>query len=159
MVGINLLREGLDIPEVSQVLILDADSEGFLRSSRSLIQIIGRASRNSNGEVIMYADNITDSMKEAIEETERRRGIQIKYNEENNIIPQTIIKDIKEPIKLKEDYKDYVTSKSKKISKREREVLLHDLEKEMKEAAKSLDFERAMQLRDIIFELKGDISN
>ncbi len=159
LVGINLLREGLDIPEVSQVLILDADSEGFLRSSRSLIQIIGRASRNSNGEVIMYADNITDSMKEAIEETERRRGIQIKYNEENNIIPQTIIKDIKEPIKLKEDYKDYVTSKSKKISKREREVLLHDLEKEMKEAAKSLDFERAMQLRDIIFELKGDISN
>ena len=159
LVGINLLREGLDIPEVSQVLILDADSEGFLRSSRSLIQIIGRASRNSNGEVIMYADNMTDSMKAAIEETERRRNIQIKYNQENNIIPQTIIKDIKEPIKLKEDYKDYVTNKSKKISKREREVLLHDLEKEMKEAAKALDFERAMQLRDIIFELKGDISN
>jgi excinuclease ABC subunit B len=107
----------------------------------------------------MYANHITDSMKEAINETNRRRKIQMEYNDANGIIPQTIIKDIKEPIKLKEDYKDYVTSKSKKISKREREVLLHDLEKEMKEAAKSLDFERAMQLRDIIFELKGDISN
>ena len=157
LVGINLLREGLDIPEVSQVLILDADSEGFLRSSRSLIQIIGRASRNANGEVIMYADTMTDSMKAAITETDRRRNIQMKYNEENNIIPQTIIKEIKEPIKLKEDYKDYVTSKSKKISKKEKEVLLLDLEKEMKQAAKELDFERAMQLRDIIFELKSDI--
>ena len=157
LVGINLLREGLDIPEVSQVLILDADSEGFLRSSRSLIQIIGRASRNANGEVIMYADTMTDSMKAAITETDRRRNIQMKYNEENNIIPQTIIKEIKEPIKLKEDYKDYVTSKSKKISKKEKEVLLLDLEKEMKHAAKELDFERAMQLRDIIFELKSDI--
>ena len=157
LVGINLLREGLDIPEVSQVLILDADSEGFLRSSRSLIQIIGRASRNANGEVIMYADTMTDSMKAAITETDRRRSIQMKYNEENNIIPQTIIKEIKEPIKLKEDYKDYVTSKSKKISKKEKVVLLLDLEKEMKQAAKELDFERAMQLRDIIFELKSDI--
>ena len=105
----------------------------------------------------MYADTMTDSMKAAITETDRRRNIQMKYNEENNIVPQTIIKEIKEPIKLKEDYKDYVTSKSKKISKKEKEVLLLDLEKEMKQAAKDLDFERAMQLRDIIFELKGDI--
>ena len=157
LVGINLLREGLDIPEVSQVLILDADSEGFLRSERSLIQIIGRASRNARGEVVMYADNVTDSMRRAIEETSRRRTIQMKYNSEHNIVPKTIIKDIKEPIKLKEDFKDYISNKSKKLTRREKEVLLLDLEKEMKQAAKELDFERAMQLRDAIFELRSDI--
>ena len=154
LVGINLLREGLDIPEVSLVLILDADSEGFLRSSRSLIQIIGRASRNSNGEVVMYANTVTDSMHEAIEETNRRRKIQIEYNKKHNIIPVTIIKDIKEPIKVKEEYKDYLTNKGKKASKKERQMIIADLEKQMKQAAKELDFERAMQLRDAIFELR-----
>ena len=156
LIGINLLREGLDIPEVSLVMILDADSEGFLRSSRSLIQIIGRASRNANGRVVMYANNITDSMRLAIDETNRRRSIQIKFNEDNNIIPTTIVKDIKEPIKLKEEYKDYVSSKSKKMSKKERQALILDLEKQMKQAAKELDFERAMELRDIIFELREE---
>ena len=156
LVGINLLREGLDIPEVSLILILDADKEGFLRSSRSLIQIIGRASRNVNGEVIMYADSVTESMKIAIDETNRRREIQQAYNKENNIIPQTISKDIKEPISLKEDYKDYINSKTNKINKKQKEQLLKDLEKEMKAAAKDLDFERAAQLRDIIFELKSE---
>ena len=154
LVGINLLREGLDIPEVSLVMILDADSEGFLRSTRSLIQIIGRASRNAHGEVVMYANNMTDSMKEAIEETNRRRSIQIAYNEVNNIVPKTIIKDIKEPIKIKEDFKDYISSKSKKITTKENEALILDLERQMKQAAKELDFERAMQLRDAIFELR-----
>lgn len=156
LVGINLLREGLDIPEVSLVLILDADSEGFLRSTRSLIQIVGRASRNSHGEVVMYANTITESMQEAIEETNRRRSIQMEYNQKNNIIPTTIIKDIKEPIKLKENFKDYVSNKSKKISKKEKEVLIADLEKQMRQAAKELDFERAMELRDAIFELRGE---
>ena len=156
LVGINLLREGLDIPEVSLVMILDADSEGFLRSTRSLIQIVGRASRNSNGEVVMYANGVTESMKEAIEETNRRRNIQIAYNKEHNIIPKTIIKDIKEPIKLKEDFKDYISSKSKKINKKEKERLIFDLEKQMKQAAKELDFERAMELRDAIFELRNE---
>jgi len=156
VVGINLLREGLDIPEVSLILILDADKEGFLRSSRSLIQIIGRASRNEHGEVIMYADTITESMQKAIDETNRRREIQIAYNTENNIIPKTIIKDIKEPIKIKEDYKEYISSKSNKISKKQKEIMIKDLEKEMKEAAKALDFEKAAQLRDIIFELKSE---
>ena len=156
LVGINLLREGLDIPEVSLILILDADKEGFLRSSRSLIQIIGRASRNVNGEVIMYADSVTESMKTAIDETNRRREIQQAYNKENNIIPQTISKDIKEPLSIKEDYKDYINSKTNKINKKQKEQLLKDLEKEMKAAAKDLDFERAAQLRDIIFELKSE---
>ena len=156
LVGINLLREGLDIPEVSLILILDADKEGFLRSSRSLIQIIGRASRNVNGEVIMYADSVTESMKIAIDETNRRREIQQAYNKENNIIPQTISKDIKEPLSIKEDYKDYINSKTNKINKKQKEQLLKDLEKEMKAAAKDLDFERAAQLRDIIFELKSE---
>ena len=154
LVGINLLREGLDIPEVSLVMILDADSEGFLRSTRSLIQIVGRASRNAHGEVVMYANNMTESMKDAIEETNRRRSIQIAYNKEHDIVPQTIIKEIKEPIKIKEDFKDYISNKSQKISKKEKDVLIKDLEKQMKEAAKQLDFERAMQLRDAIFELR-----
>ena len=157
LVGINLLREGLDIPEVSLILILDADKEGFLRSSRSLIQIIGRASRNVNGEVIMYADSITESMKIAIDETNRRREIQEAYNKENNIEPKTINKEIKEPIKVKEDYREYINNKSSKISKKQKDQLIKDLEKEMKEAAKELDFERAAQLRDIVFELKSEV--
>ena len=157
LVGINLLREGLDIPEVSLILILDADKEGFLRSSRSLIQIIGRASRNEHGEVIMYADTITESMQKAMDETNRRRTIQIEYNKKHGITPQTIIKDIKEPIKVKEDYKEYITSKTNKASKKQKEVMIKELEKEMKEAAKELDFERAAQLRDIILELKSEV--
>ncbi len=156
LVGINLLREGLDIPEVSLILILDADKEGFLRSSRSLIQIIGRASRNEHGEVIMYADTITDSMQKAIDETNRRRTIQIEFNERYGITPKTIVKDIKEPVKIKEDYKEYITSKTNKASKKQKEQMIKDLEKEMREAAKQLDFERAAQLRDIILELKSE---
>lgn len=156
LVGINLLREGLDIPEVSLILILDADKEGFLRSSRSLIQIIGRASRNEHGEVIMYADSITESMQKALDETNRRRTIQMEYNKQNNIIPKTIKKEIKEPLKIKEDYKEYISSKSNKISKKQKEQMIKDLEKEMREAAKLLDFERAAQLRDIILELKSE---
>ena len=151
LVGINLLREGLDIPEVSLIAILDADKEGFLRSTRSLIQTIGRCARNSNGHVIMYADKITDSMQEAIEETARRRSIQEKYNEENNIVPKTIIKEIREVISnISEEPKD--NKKSKKELQKDIEVI----EKEMREAAKNLDFERAMELRDILFELKVD---
>jgi excinuclease ABC subunit B len=157
LVGINLLREGLDIPEVSLILILDADKEGFLRSSRSLIQIIGRASRNEHGEVIMYADSITESMKKAIDETNRRRTIQISFNEEHGIIPKTIVKDIKEPIKIKEDYKEYIYAKASKGNKRQKEIVLKELEKEMKEAAKALDFERAAELRDVILELKNEM--
>ena len=149
LVGINLLREGLDIPEVSLIAILDADKEGFLRSTRSLIQTIGRCARNSNGHVIMYADKITDSMKEAIEETKRRRTIQEKYNEENNITPKTIIKEIREVISnISEE------PKKKKKSKKELAIDIETIEKEMREAAKNLDFERAMELRDILFELK-----
>ena len=156
LIGINLLREGLDIPEVSLVMILDADSEGFLRSSRSLIQIIGRASRNANGRVIMYANNFTDSMRMAIDETNRRRAIQIDFNTQNNIVPKTIVKEIREPIKLKEEYTDYVSSRAKKMSKKEKQALILDLEKQMKQAAKELDFERAMELRDVIFELREE---
>lgn len=158
LVGINLLREGLDIPEVSLISILDADKEGFLRSTRSLIQIIGRAARNSNGKVILYANQITDSMNRAIEETNRRRAIQEKYNEEHNITPQTIIKPIREPIHLIEDYKDSkdYKEKTKKLSGKAKEKLLFDLEKEMREAAKKLDFERAAELRDILIELREE---
>lgn len=150
IVGINLLREGLDIPEVSLIAILDADKEGFLRSTRSLIQTIGRCARNENGHVIMYADKITDSMKEAIEETKRRRTIQEQYNKEHNIIPKTIKKEIRELISNTEE-ENY--SKPEKDDIMEN-VSIEKLEEEMKEAAKNLDFERAMQLRDIIFELK-----
>ena len=150
IVGINLLREGLDIPEVSLIAILDADKEGFLRSTRSLIQTIGRCARNENGHVIMYADKMTDSMKEAIEETKRRRKIQEQYNKEHNIIPKTIKKEIRELISNTEE-ENY--SKSEKDDIMEN-VSIEKLEEEMKEAAKNLDFERAMQLRDIIFELK-----
>ena len=153
IVGINLLREGLDIPEVSLVAIMDADKQGFLRSSRSLIQTIGRAARNANGKVIMYADEISESMEVAISETNRRRMIQEKYNKENNIIPKTITKKITELIT--NDVKDD-TTKQEKMSKKDKEKLIVRLESEMKEAARTLDFERAMELRDIIFELKSE---
>ena len=150
LVGINLLREGIDIPEVSLIAILDADKEGFLRSTRSLIQTIGRCARNENGHVIMYGDKITDSMKEALEETQRRRKIQEEYNQENNITPKTIQKEIREVIRNVEVIKDT----KKKKSKKEIELDIESLEEEMREAAKALDFERAMELRDIIFEMK-----
>ena len=153
VVGINLLREGIDIPEVSLICILDADKQGFLRSDRSLIQTIGRCARNASGKVIMYADTISEAMKIAIEETERRRKIQEEYNKENNIIPKTIVKDIKEVI----SNNITETKKKTKLSKKETESMLIRIEEEMKNAAKNLDFERAMELRDILFELKGDI--
>ena len=152
LVGINLLREGLDIPEVSLVAILDADKQGFLRSERSLIQTIGRAARNANGKVIMYADTISDSMDKAIKETNRRRKIQEEYNKKHNIIPKTIIKEIREVVtNNKEIEKD-----SNKMSKKDKQKLMIDIEREMKEAAKNLDFERAMELRDILFEYKSE---
>jgi len=150
LVGINLLREGLDIPEVSLIAILDADKEGFLRSTRSLIQTIGRCARNSKGHVIMYADRMTDSMNEAITETKRRREIQEKYNEEHGIIPKTISKEIREVI----SNKDTSIKEEKKMSKKELTKTIDEIEKEMREAASNLDFERAMELRDILFELK-----
>ena len=152
VVGINLLREGIDIPEVSLIAIMDADKQGFLRSTRSLIQTIGRAARNSNGRVIMYADVMSDSMREAINETERRRSIQEKYNEEHNIIPKTIIKDIAGVVSSETDKK---IEKEEKLSKKERLDLIDNLTKEMKMAASNLDFERAMELRDIIFDLEN----
>lgn len=149
IVGINLLREGLDIPEVSLICILDADKQGFLRSTRSLIQTIGRAARNQNGKVIMYADTYSDSMNEAITETQRRRAIQEEYNKIHGITPKTIIKDIKEVVT------NEVTGKKPKLSKKERVLQIEQIEKEMREAAAAMDFERAMELRDIYFELKG----
>lgn len=157
IVGINLLREGLDLPEVSLVCILDADKEGFLRSNRSLIQTIGRAARNSNGRVIMYADKMTDSMKFAINETKRRRGIQEEYNQVHNITPTTIHKEIRESIRGQEviDDASSLLKKGKKASKQNKLEMIKQLEKQMKEAAKLLDFERAMELRDIITELQG----
>ena len=159
LVGINLLREGLDIPEVSLVAILDADKEGFLRSERSLIQTIGRAARNANGHVILYADNMTDSMTKAISETKRRREIQTAYNEEHGITPKTIIKKIPEIIRATqaaEQEEKYITKVTggKKLTKKELQKLVETLQVEMKEAAKALDFERAAELRDMIFELK-----
>ena len=158
LVGINLLREGLDIPEVSLISILDADKEGFLRSTRSLIQIIGRAARNNNGKVILYADNMTDSMERAINETNRRREIQMKYNLENNIIPKTIVKELKEPIHLVTNVNEgsEYKSKAQKLTKKAKEQLLLQIEKEMREAAKKLDFERAAELRDILIELREE---
>ena len=149
IVGINLLREGLDIPEVSLICILDADKQGFLRSTRSLIQTIGRAARNENGKVIMYADTYSDSMNEAITETQRRRAIQEEYNKVHGITPKTIIKDIKEVVT------NEVTGKKPKLSKKERVLQIEQIEKETREAAAAMDFERAMELRDIYFELKG----
>ncbi len=152
IVGINLLREGIDIPEVSLIAILDADKEGFLRSTRSLIQTIGRCARNANGHVIMYADKMTDSMQEAISETARRRAIQEKYNKEHNIEPKTIVKEIRDVISNVDSVKD---KKSKKLTKKEQALLVENIEEEMREAAKNLDFERAMELRDILFEMKS----
>ncbi|ACT04335.1 excinuclease ABC subunit UvrB [Paenibacillus sp. JDR-2] len=161
LVGINLLREGLDLPEVSLVSILDADKEGFLRSERSLIQTIGRAARNSDGRVIMYGDKITDSMDKALKETERRRAIQIAYNEEHGITPQTIRKKVHDDIKatkVAEEKSEYLTGVgSEKMSKKERQALLQRLEAEMKDAAKNLQFERAAELRDALLELKAEM--
>lgn len=158
LVGINLLREGLDVPEVSLVAILDADKEGFLRSERSLVQTIGRAARNSEGQVIMYADKMTDSMQRAIDETARRRSIQEQYNLEHGIVPKTIIKEIRDLIsisKVAEEVADYETTSYEELSKEEKEILLLKLENEMREAAKALDFEKAATLRDTILELKA----
>lgn len=152
LVGINLLREGLDIPEVSLVAILDADKQGFLRSHRSLIQTIGRCARNAEGRVIMYGDIISDAMKTAIDETKRRRDIQIKYNEKHNIIPKTIKKKIMDVVSVNEDNKE--TKKHKARDEIHNDKIIKQLEEEMKKAAKELDFERAMELRDIIFEMK-----
>lgn len=152
VVGINLLREGIDIPEVSLIAILDADKEGFLRSTRSLIQTIGRCARNANGHVIMYADKMTDSMKEAIEETKRRRSIQEEYNNEHGIIPKTIEKEIREVVSNVDLSNDKKTTK--KMTKKEIEKTEEEIEQAMREAAKNLDFERAMELRDILFEMK-----
>lgn len=152
VVGINLLREGLDIPEVSLICILDADKQGFLRSERSLIQTIGRCARNASGHVIMYADTVSEAMEEAIKETARRREIQEKYNEEHHITPKTISKEIKEVVSNEIENK----AKKPKMSKKEKENVLATIEEEMKEAAKNLDFERAMELRDILFEMKSN---
>jgi excinuclease ABC subunit B len=153
VVGINLLREGIDIPEVSLIAIMDADKQGFLRSERSLIQTIGRAARNANGHVIMYADVISESMEKAMKETERRRTIQMAYNEKNHITPKTIIKEIREVIS---NNKEMEEEKPVKMTKQERIDMINKIEEEMKQAAKDLDFERAMELRDILFEMKGE---
>ena len=153
LVGINLLREGLDLPEVSLVAILDADKEGFLRSETSLIQTIGRAARNAHGEVIMYADEITGSMERALRETERRRTLQIAYNEAHGIVPRTIVKDVREVLEISTKEK---TEKKvhKQMSRQEREALIADLTAQMKEAARLLEFEHAAYLRDKIRELQ-----
>ena len=152
LVGINLLREGLDIPEVSLIAILDADKEGFLRSNRSLIQTVGRCARNANGHVIFYADKMTDSMNEAIEETKRRRSIQEDYNKEHHIIPKTITKEIRDVISNTAEIKE---GKEKKLTKKDIMKNMQVIEQEMREAAKNLDFESAMELRDILFEMKS----
>lgn len=158
LVGINLLREGLDVPEVSLVAILDADKEGFLRSERSLVQTIGRAARNSEGKVIIYADKVTDSMQRAMDETSRRRSIQEQYNEEHGIVPKTIIKEIRDLIsisKVADDTESYDATSFDELSKSERKELIAKMEDEMREAAKTLDFETAATLRDTILELKA----
>lgn len=154
IVGINLLREGIDIPEVSLICIMDANKQGFLRSTRSLIQTVGRAARNSSGHVIMYADTISEAMEETIKETSRRRAIQEEYNKVHHITPRTIIKEIKEVVsnEINDDNKKTKT----KMTKKEKELMLNNIETQMKEAAKNLDFERAMELRDILFELKSN---
>lgn len=157
LVGINLLREGLDLPEVSLILILDADKEGFLRSERSLVQIIGRAARNINGQVILYADRITESMRRAIAETTRRRSIQAAFNEEHGIEPRTIFKEIRAPIHVTEEVQEESLSQSKKkMTVKARQELLRSMEREMREAARRLDFERAAELRDLVLELKSE---
>ena len=155
LVGINLLREGLDIPEVSLVAILDADKEGFLRSERSLIQTIGRAARNAEGRVILFADKMTNSMEKAIEETERRRKVQTEFNEKHGIVPKTIKKDIRAAIRATEEVEASTKKSNKKMSQDEKQQLITRLETEMNEAAKALDFETAASLRDVIIELKG----
>lgn len=154
IVGINLLREGIDIPEVSLICIMDANKQGFLRSTRSLIQTVGRAARNASGHVIMYADTISEAMEETIKETSRRRAIQEEYNKVHHITPRTIIKEIKEVVsnEINDDNKKSKT----KMTKKEKELMLNNIETQMKEAAKNLDFERAMELRDILFELKSN---
>ena len=158
LIGVNLLREGLDLPEVSLVAILDADKEGFLRSHRSLTQTAGRAARNINGRVIMYADSITDSMKRAIDETNRRRELQEKFNKEHGIVPKTIIKGVREVLEISRTAEgDTIRGrKNRKLSEQERAAEIAKLEKEMKEAAKLLEFEYAAVLRDRIVELKGE---
>ena len=155
VVGINLLREGIDIPEVSLIAIMDADKQGFLRSGRSLIQTIGRAARNSNGHVIMYADTMSDAMVEAISETARRRKIQEEYNQKHGIVPKTIMKAIHEVVS-NQDTDSTKKQEQPKMSKQEKVQLMLRIEEEMKEAAKRMDFERAMELRDILFELKSE---
>lgn len=161
LVGINLLREGLDLPEVSLVAILDADKEGFLRNERSLIQTIGRAARNAEGRVIMYADKMTDSMTAAIRETERRRSIQEAYNEEHGITPQTVkkaVRDVIEATKVAEEKADYLPHEEfKKMPKKDRLTVIARMEEEMKEAARNLMFERAAELRDLVLELKAEL--
>ena len=159
LIGINLLREGLDIPEVSMIAILDADKEGFLRSTRSLIQVTGRAARNVNGLVIMYGDTITDSMKQTIEETNRRRSIQQAYNEENGIIPTTVVKAITPPIHNSDDEIEDMIKLTKHGSRNEINARIKELEKQMKAAAKEFDFEKAAELRDIILEMKASLSS
>ena len=158
IVGINLLREGLDIPEVSLVCILDADKEGFLRSERALVQIIGRSARNEHGEVYMYGDVMTDSMRQAIAKTAHRRQVQEAYNMAHGITPKTIEKPIEEVIRGKEtkEMAARYLAKKAKVSKKDKTTLLRDMEQEMQTAAKDLDFERAAQLRDMIFELKAE---
>ncbi|MCC8135708.1 MAG: UvrB/UvrC motif-containing protein, partial [Ruminococcus sp.] len=156
LVGINLLREGLDIPEVSLIAILDADKEGFLRSETSLIQTIGRAARNSEGQVIMYADSVTGSMERAITETERRRAIQIEYNRKHGIVPKTIIKDVRDVLEITSKEKIEAKTKTKHMSKKEKEELINKLTAEMKNAAKMLEFEHAAYLRDKLRELRGE---
>lgn len=158
LIGINLLREGIDVPEVSLVAILDADKEGFLRNERGLIQTIGRAARNSEGHVIMYADKITESMQKAMDETARRREIQMRYNEEHGIIPQTIKKDIRDLISISKANETYVAEDApdySSMNKTERKEAIKKLQKQMHEAAEMLDFELAAQLRDMVLELKA----
>lgn len=161
LVGINLLREGIDVPEVSLVAILDADKEGFLRNERSLIQTIGRAARNQNGHVIMYGDHITDSMRRAMDETARRRGIQEAYNEAHGIVPKTIKKDIRDAIRIthvnSEEMSNSLTEQIRSLKRDEKEQALRNVELEMKQAAKELNFEKAAELRDIILELKAEM--
>jgi excinuclease ABC subunit B len=157
LVGINLLREGLDLPEVGLVAILDADKEGYLRSERSLIQTMGRAARNAEGTIIMYADTVTASMKRAIEETERRRRLQIEYNRRHGIVPQTVqkaVRDVLEISRVAEPQVRYVAEGKGKLDRRELLQLIKQLEQEMRQAAKSLEFERAAELRDAIIELR-----
>lgn len=156
LVGINLLREGLDIPEVSLVAILDADKEGFLRSESSLIQTIGRAARNANGKVIMYADSVTGSMERAITETERRREIQMRYNADHGITPKTIIKGVRDVIEISSDKDKDARKPARQYTKREKLELIEKMTKQMKEAARQLNFEQAAYLRDKIASLRKD---